>query len=358
MSTTEAGVDPAKVEEFAGKLFGMYTAAGLTFMVDIGHRAGAFEALAGGGTSQEIADRAGLSERHVREWLGAIVTGGIANYDPETKHYSLPAEHAMCLVGDTPMNLAKIAQFGTFSAKFVPEVTRTLHEGGGLPYEVYRPEFTDLMDRMGRDTYDALLISAYLPVVDGLTNRLAAGARVADLGCGTGHTTNLMAEAFPASTFFGYDIAEDAVDAGRKEAEALGLTNVSFEVRDIRSLPKDPPFDLITVFDAVHDQADPGGVLGEAFQALAPGGQLFVVDIDASSNLEDNVGNPMAPFLYVASLMHCMQVSLAMGGAGLGTVWGRQLATQMLQDVGFGSIEVKETPPEDPMNVIYVATKA
>ena len=351
-------LDMGKLEEFAGKLFGIYIDTGLSFMIDIGHRTGLFDALAEGGTSQEIADRAGLSERHVREWLGAMVTGGIATYDPGAKTYALPPEHAACLTGDNPSNLAKMAQFGTFIAKHVPAVARTFQEGGGIPYSAYRPEFTDLMDTLGRDTYDALLISGYLPAAEGLVDRLTSGIRVADLGCGAGHTTNLMAQAFPSSTFVGFDFADDAIAAATKEAESMDLSNVSFEVRDVRDLPKDPPFDLITAFDAIHDQADPARVLREAQEALAPGGTLFVVDIDASSNLEENIGNPMAPWLYVASTMHCMQVSLAMDGAGLGTAWGRQLATEMMQEAGFSSVEIKDTPPEDPANIIYLATKA
>lgn len=350
-------LDTQKIEEFAGRMFGMYIGAGLTYMVDIGHRTGLFDALAEGGTSQVIADRAGLSERHVREWLGAMTTGGICEYEPADKTYSLPAEHAACLTGDNPNNLAKMAAFGTFLAKHVPEVARTFHDGGGIPYSAYRPEFTDLMDALGRDTYDGLLIEGYLPAAEGLVEKLQAGIRVAELGCGTGHTTNLMAQAFPASAFVGFDIAEDAIASAVKEAESMGLANVTFELRDVRDLPKDQPFDLITVFDAVHDQADPAKVLREAYEALAPDGALFVVDIDCSSNLEDNVGNPMAPFLYTSSTMHCMQVSLAMDGVGLGTAWGRQVATQMLQDAGFATVEIRDTPPADPLNVIYVATK-
>jgi SAM-dependent methyltransferase len=166
-----------------------------------------------------------------------------------------------------------------------------------------------------------------------------------------------MAAAFPASTFIGYDFADDAIAAARKEAEAAGLANASFEVRDVRDLPTDA-FDLVTAFDAIHDQADPAGVLRGAYDALADGGVFLMVDINASSNLEDNVGNPLATFAFIASTMHCMQVSLALDGAGLGTAWGHQVATTMLEEAGFSGVETHDAPPADPFNLIYVARKA
>ena len=352
-----AELDGARIEEFAGRIFGIYVDAGLAGMLDIGHRTGLFETMAEGpGTSEEIADRAGLSERHVREWLGAVTTAGFTTYDAATKTYTLPAEHAVCLTGDTSMNLAQMSGASTFFAGFVPDVTRTFREGGGIPYERYRPEFTELMDKMGRYTYDEFLIDAYVPAAEGLVERLQEGIRVADLGCGTGHCINLMAAAFPKSTFVGFDLADDAIDAARKEAEAAGLSNATFEVRDVRQLPTDG-FDLVTAFDAIHDQADPAGVLRGAYDALSDGGVFLMVDINASSNLEENVGNPMATFAFIASTMHCMQVSLAMDGAGLGTAWGHQLATSMLEEAGFTGVEVHAPPPADPFNLIYVARK-
>jgi ubiquinone/menaquinone biosynthesis C-methylase UbiE len=353
--TTE--LDMSTVEDFAGRLFGFYIGAGLASMVDIGHRSGLFDAMARApGTSEEIAARAGLSERHVREWLGAITTAGIVLYDAATKTYALPPEHAICLTGETSANLAQMSPAMTFFAGFVPDVVRTFREGGGIPYERYRPEFTELMDKMNRYTYDEFLVEAYLPAADGLVERLGEGIRVADLGCGTGHCINLMAKAFPASTFVGFDLADDAIDAARKEAETMGLSNASFEVRDVRQLPTNA-FDLVTAFDAIHDQADPAAVLRGAYEALRPNGVFLMVDINASSNLEDNIDNPMVTFAYVASTMHCMQVSLAMDGVGLGTAWGHQLATQMLEVAGFTKVEKHDAPPADPFNLIYVSRK-
>ena len=357
--TTE--IDASRLEEFAGRVMMMYQDAGVSFLIDVGYRTGLFEAAAQlekPATSQELADKAGLHERHVREWLGAMTASGIFTYDPSNKTYALPAEHAACLTGDTAANLAGLSQFGTFLARHVPGVAKAFAEGGGVPYSAYRPEFTDLTDKMGRFTYDEFLVDAYLPAADGLVAKLESGIRAADLGCGTGHCINLMAKAFPNSTFVGFDFADDAIAAARKEAESMGLTNATFEVQDVAAIPIDPPFELICAFDAIHDQAKPADVLKRACEALAPGGTFLMVDVNASSNLENNLDNPMAAFFYTASTMHCMQVSLALDGAGLGTVWGRELAIQMLGEAGFSDVSTHDAPPADPFNLIYVSKKA
>ncbi len=180
--------------------------------------------------------------------------------------------------------------------------------------------------------------------------------RVADVGCGTGHAINLMAATFPASTFHGFDFAVDAVEAGRKEAAEMGLANATFEVRDVAALPE-ASFDVVFAFDSIHDQKDPAGVLRAIHDALVPGGQFVMMDIKANSALEDNIGNPFAPLLYGISTLHCMTVSLALGGAGLGTVWGEQLARQMLADAGF-TVDAVHDVPDDPMDSIYLARRA
>ena len=212
------------------------------------------------------------------------------------------------------------------------------------------------MDSLSRGTYDELLVDAWLPLVPGLTERLVQGIRVADIGCGTGHAVVTMAAAFPASTFVGYDIAEDAVERGRAEAKERGLTNVVFEVQDAATLVPETPFDLITSIDAIHDQVDPVGAVRSIFEALVPGGTYVMVEPAASSNLEDNVSNPFAPWIYGVSTLHCLTVSLAHGGAGLGTAWGEQRAREMLTAAGFGNVTTHETPG-DPLDTMFVTTK-
>ena len=356
-ATATDAMDEARVEAFTERLFELYTGGMLTYMVDIGHQTGLFAAAADGpATSGALAARAGLQERYVREWLGAMVTGGIVDYDPATTTYRLPAEHAACLTGRGSANLAPLSRLDTHLAKHVDAVVRAFREGGGVPYAEFRPEFTDVMDGLVRGTLDELLLEAYLPLVPGLTERLAAGTRVADIGCGTGHAIVLMAGAYPSSTFVGYDLAEDAIALARTEAAAAGLTNARFEVRDAARLAVEQPFDVVFVFDAIHDQVAPAEVLDRIYEALAPGGLFVMVEPRASSNLEDNLTNPLAPWLYSVSTLHCMTVSLADGGAGLGTVWGEQQARRMLDDAGFGDVAVHEAPG-DPTNAVFVTRK-
>jgi SAM-dependent methyltransferase len=350
-------IDEEKASAFADQLVGFYTGSFVTFMVDLGHRTGLFDAAGQGpATSVELAARAGLQERYVREWLGAMVTAGIFDYDPGAATYTLPAEHAVCLAGDSEMNLAPVSLVSGHLAKFIQPVAEAFRAGGGVPYSAYRPEFTDVMDRLSRPLFDGILVDGILPLAGNLTERLTAGIRVADVGCGTGHTTNLLARGFPNSQVVGYDLAEDAIDRGRAEAAEYGLSNVSFEVLDVTRLPADPPLGAAFAFDAFHDQADPAGVLAGVFEALSPGGVFVMFDIRASSHLERNVGNPFAPWLYAVSTLHCMTVSLASGGAGLGTVWGEELALEMLATAGFVDVEVHEVPA-DPMDSVYVARK-
>ena len=349
-------LDRKRVQEFARKLFGHYTSGMLALMVDVGHKTGLFEAAAKGpATSAELAERARLNERYVREWLGAIVTGGIMEYDPASGAYVLPAEHAVCLTGTSSRNLASNSQLLAMLAKRLPAVLECFKSGGGVPYSEFRPDFTDYMDASWRLLYDGLLLKGFLPVVDGLPERLAAGIRVADLGCGTGHAVNLMAKEYPASDFVGYDIAADAIERAREEARQMTLSNARFEVADVARLPAKDQFELITSFDAIHDQRDPAAVLRNAATALTRDGVYLAIEPRASSKLEENVQNPFAPWMYGVSVLHCMTVSLALGGAGLGTVWGEQTARRLLAEAGFGSVEAVDAP--GPQNTIFICRR-
>lgn len=303
-------------------------------MIDVGHRTGLFDAAsAGPATSTELAERAGLRERYVREWLGALTTAEIFGYDAESGRYTLPAEHAACLTGGGSNNLAPMSLLPALLGNHLDGIIDAFRHGGGVPYEKFRPRFTAVMDELSRGMFDGQLIDGILPLTGDLPARLEAGIRVADVGCGSGHAMNLLAAAYPASTFVGYDIGADAIEQARAEAAEMGLGNVRFEVQDVAQLPVDPPLDAVFAFDAIHDQADPAAVLRSVHAALADGGTFVMLDIKASSHLENNVGNPLAPMLYSISTLHCMTVSLALDGAGLGTCWGEELARQMLDDI-------------------------
>ena len=352
MTTTETGFDPAKVEAFAGHLMPILQGSLLSYMIDIGDRTGLFASAAQGpGTSQEVADRAGLHERYVREWLGAMVTSGIVTFDPTAQTYFLPPEHAVLLVGSSSMT--PLAHTNTVLAKHVPQIAQVFREGGGVPYVDYTPEFTDAMDAIGRGGFDQFLVDAYLPLAPGLTEKLTAGATVADVACGTGHALVLLAQAFPASTFTGYDLDEIAIERARSEAAEAGLTNVTFEIADIAALTVETPLDAIFVFDAIHDQVDPTGVLQRIHAALAPDGTFLLREPHAADTLEGNLANPMASVQYSVSTLHCLTVSLAHGGAGIGTVFGEQLARTMLTEAGFEDPAMHPAPGQ-PFDVIYV----
>ncbi len=348
-------LDETRVAAFGEKLVGTYVGGMVTLMVDLASRTGLLDALATGpGTGEEVASRAGLVERYVRECLGSLVTAGIVEYDPATRQYALPPEHALLLTGEGSLNTAPLSRFIALLGVHVPSVAQAFRTGGGVPYEAYRPGFTEVMDGLSRGLMDGQLLDGVLPLTGELPARLTDGVRAVEIGCGTGHASNLMARAYPRSSFTGYDLAGDAIDRARAEATAWGLTNVSFDVLDVARLPSEPPSTAVFAFDAIHDQADPAGVLSRVRAALEPGGWFVMMDIKAASALEDNVGNPMAPWLYGISTLHCMTVSLARGGAGLGTVWGEQLARRMLDEAGFVDVAVHDVP-DDPIDSVYVA---
>ena len=349
----EAVFDKAKAKAFTQLMVRHLEGAAVSIMLEVGRRVGLFEAMAqiDAVTSGEIAAKTGLSERYVREWLAAMVCGGIVEYVAGDRTYRLPREHAAGLTGSSSRNLTGMAEMFPLMSRVIPDVVEAFRTGRGVPYSAYQPDFTGLMDRRSRPRYEELLFSAYLAKPAGLLPRLESGIRVADVGCGTGHCISLMARRFPTSTFVGYDISEDGIAEAR--ASARGLANASFVVQDVGRLEAPAPFDLITAFDAIHDQADPAGVLRRIRAALAPGGMFVMVDVWASSELADNVGVPMAPYLYTISTMHCMSVSLAGGGPGLGTAWGHQVATAMLRAAGFTDVQLFERV--DPANSLYVA---
>jgi len=349
----EAEFDRTKAKAFTQLMVRHLEGAAVSVMLEVGRRVGLFEAMAtmGAVTSVEIAEKTGLSERYVREWLAAMVCGGIVEYAGRERTYRLPREHAAALTGSSTRNLTSMVEMFPLMNRVIPEVAEAFRTGGGVPYSAFQPDFTGLMDRRSRPRYDELLFSAYLGKPDGLVPRLEAGIRVADVGCGTGHCITLMARRFPKSTFVGYDISEAGIAGAR--AAAAGVGNASFVVQDVARLETSVPFDLITAFDAIHDQADPAGVLRRVRGALAPGGTFLMLDVCASSELADNVGLPMAPYLYTMSTMHCMSVSLAAGGPGLGTAWGHQVATRMLREAGFADVQLFERV--DPANSLYVA---
>jgi len=224
-----------------------------------------------------------------------------------------------------------------------------------VPYAKY-PRFQAVQAESSGLRFDHLLLEKMVPLT-GMGEALGRGIEVLDIGCGQGHAVNLLARAFPRSRFSGYDFSEVGIGAAQVEARALGNTNVRFAVQDVATLNEPGRYDLITAFDVIHDQAKPHDVLRGVSQALTSDGTFLMVDIRASSALQDNIGHPFAPFLYGISTMHCMTVSLALNGVGLGTVWGEQKALAMLREAGLTRVDVNRLQ-EDPLNNYYVARRA
>lgn len=354
LDTPETTTLPADPQEVAARVIGIVNDGAICLLTSLGAELGLFNTLAElpAATSEQIADAAGLDERYVREWLGGMVTAGFVEYVPGEATYNICPDHAPFLTGPGVDNLARTTRYLTLLGAVAPKVVEKFRTGGGLSYEDY-PGFHELQAQESAAVNDASLIDTIIPLT-GEVERLHAGIDVADFGCGSGHAINLLAREYPASRFVGYDFSEEAVDAGRREAEAWGLTNASFVTQDVATLEVEAAYDLVTAFDTIHDQAQPAVVLERIRHATRPGGTFLMVDINASSNLEENIDLPWASLLYMFSTTHCMSVSLGQGGAGLGTVWGRQTAEQMVREAGFTQVTQYDLE-EDPFNVYFVA---
>ena len=352
-------VDEKAVEEFGGQLLQVLNSAGIAMMISIGHRTGLFDALAESGptTSGELAEAAELQERYVREWLGAMVTGKILRYDAEEKRYSLPPEHAALLTRTAaPDNFASTMQWVSVLGNVEDQIVACFEQGGGVHYEAYA-RFHEVMAEESAQTVVSALEDHILTAVPGLQQRLEEGIDVLDVGCGSGRAMLKLAAAFPQSRFTGMDFSAEAIKAAQRDAQAQGLANVTFLQRDVARIGESQTYDLVTAFDSIHDQCAPDQVLAEIQRALRDDGMFLMQDIASSSHLEKNVDRPLSPFLYTISTMHCMTVSLAQGGAGLGTCWGEELACEMLDAAGFKAVEVLQLP-HDIMNSYFVSRKA
>ena len=348
----------SKEARFSERTLQIINDASLALMMSIGHRTGLFDSMAHlpPSTAAQIARASQLNERYVREWLGAMVTGGIVEFDPSSDTYVLPPEHASCLTRESsPNNVAVTAQWIAVLGGAEDAVADAFRHGHGVPYEAYS-RFHHVMAEESRQTVVQGLREHILPLAGGLIEDLDTGIDVLDVACGSGLAVIAMAEMFPASRFTGIDMSAAAIAAGRAEAARRRLRNVNLVQADAAALDAGGRYDLITAFDAIHDQAQPERVLERIHAALRYGGRFLMQDIAGRSRLADNVAHPLGPFMYTISCMHCMSVSLAAGGPGLGAMWGRELALEMLATAGFTDARVDELP-HDPINYYYVATR-
>ncbi|MBW2691677.1 MAG: class I SAM-dependent methyltransferase [Deltaproteobacteria bacterium] len=353
-----AELDQEKVKGFVGRMADILNGGMLSLMTSIGYQTGLFEAMAGlaPANSEKIASEAGLNERYVREWLDTMVTGRIIDYSPENGTYVLPPEHATWLtLASGPDNMAAMAHCVPLLARVQEDIVECFRKGGGVFYDQFS-EFMALWAGLNEKTFEQTLISEVVPLVPGLPERLAQGIDVLEIGCGEGHSLNLLASEYSASQFRGYEFRPDAVQEATAKAKSLGSNNVKFESVDISKLGESAVYDLILAFDVIHDQAHPRAVLKNVADALRPDGVFLMIDVQASSDVHENLDHPTGPFLYTISTMHCMTVSLALDGEGLGTMWGERKALELLAEAGFHDVAV-ERVDGDNFNNFYVARK-
>ena len=319
--TPTAPIDEARVEAFVGQvicdLAGTFTSA----LAAIGDEVGLWRALGDGGpaSSAELAARTETSERYVREWCHAMASAGYIERDAETGRYVLPAEHALVLAhATTPAYLAGTIQMTRGMLGAVDGVADAFRDGGGFHIDRYGDDFWAGLERSTGNGFDQALVQTWVPSIDGLEEKLTNGARFADIGCGTGRALIRLAEAFPKSTFYGFDVSEEAVRRARIKVREAGVADrVEIRLLDAtQGLPE--TYDVISTFDVLHDSSDPHAIVRSVRAALAEGGTYICLEIASEDHHEDNAG-PLAALKYGFSVLYCMTTSLANDGAGLGT---------------------------------------
>jgi SAM-dependent methyltransferase len=348
-------IDEAKLNDFMGKVLGDLGGASTVAMVRIGDELGLYKALhaAGPMTCAELAKRLGLAERYLREWLSQQAASGYLTYDPVAATFALPAEQAMVFaIEDSPVYM--MGGFDVMKAMLdnQPKVQAAFRSGGGVAWGDQAGCMFCAVARFFRPGYHNNLVTQWLPALDGVVAKLERGAKVADIGCGHGWSTVLMAKAFPNSQFVGYDFHAGSIEDAQAHAQAHGVGgNARFEVAVAKQIP-DKGFDLVTCFDCLHDMGDPAGAAAHVRSLLKPDGTWMVVEPMAGDRLEDNL-NPVGRLYYAASTMICVPTSLSQEvGAALGAQAGETKLREVIGGAGFRSVR---RATETPFNMILEA---
>jgi SAM-dependent methyltransferase len=348
-------VDREGVRAFMDRFMGMVSSAATVGVVAVGDRTGLFAELQGQGpmTLEEIVDRTGLQERYVRELLSALAAADIVLYDPSRETFELPDEHAACLADErSPYFLAGWTQVIPAMLRALPGVARAAREGGGVSHAEFGEEMVEGVARSNGPGTQILLTRKWLPPMPQVVEALERGIRAADIGCGAGAAAITLARAFPNSTVVGYDVDLRSIDRARESAERAKLSNLSFERVAAESIPTEPSFDFVMSFDTIHDMVDPRAALRRIREALHPEGTYLMVEPAAGDTLQDNL-NPGGALLYAMSSLHCMTVSLAHGGEGLGAAWGPRRAEELCREGGF--TRFRRLDIQNPFNAFYEA---
>jgi len=355
MSASAQPVNETKLHEFMMKAVGEMGAAMNAALILVGDKLGIYKAMAGAGpmTSEEIAVKTKTHERYVREWLAAQSAGGFITYDSSTKKYTLPPEQALALADEnSPVFLPGFFEIVSACIKDEPKVTEAFRTGKGLGWHEHDHCLFAGTERFFRPNYRAHLIGEWIPALGDVDSRLKAGAKVADVGCGLGTSTILMAQAYPKSTFVGFDYHPASIEMARNAAGKAGLSErVKFEVAPAKEYPGEG-YQLVAFFDCLHDMGDPEGAARHVRKTLDPGGAWMIVEPFANDKLEDNL-NPIGRVFYAASTMLCTPASLSQEvGLGLGAQAGEGRLSKILKSAGFTRVR---RAAETPFNVVLEA---
>jgi 2-polyprenyl-3-methyl-5-hydroxy-6-metoxy-1,4-benzoquinol methylase len=348
-------INEAKLNEFVGKAVGDLGAALHAALVVIGEKHGLFKALADGKpvTSAELAQRTETAERYVREWLAAMAASGYIDYDAKTKKYSMAEEQAFALANeDGPVYLPGAFQLVTALVRDEPKIAEVFRTGKGVGWHEHDAGLFHGTERFFRPNYVAHLVSEWIPALEGVEAKLKAGARVADVGCGHGSSTLLMAKAYPKSTFVGFDYHEPSIKHARKLAKDAGLEKrVTFETSPAKSFPgKD--YDFVACFDCLHDMGDPAGAAKHVLQSLKKDGTWMIVEPFAGDKVEQNL-NPVGRLYYSASTLVCTPASLSQEvGLALGAQAGEARLRDVVTSAGFKRFR---RATETPFNLVLEA---
>jgi 2-polyprenyl-3-methyl-5-hydroxy-6-metoxy-1,4-benzoquinol methylase len=337
MAPDQATLNPDKVNEFLGKAIQDVAATFHAGLVLIGDKLGLYRAMAGAGpmTPVELAKRSGTRERYVREWLSAQAAGGYVTYDAATGRFTLPPEQAFLLLD---ADLPGAFQLSVGSVRDEPKITDAFRTGAGVGWHEHDTGVYEGCERFFRPGYAMNLVSQWIPALDGVKARLEAGGRVADVGCGHGASTIIMAKAFPRATITGFDYHSASIDAARRAADRAGVGDrVSFAVATAKDYPG-TGYDLVTFFDCLHDMGDPVGAARHVRESLAPGGTWMLVEPFANDRLEDNL-NPVGRLYYSASTLLCTPASLSQEvGLALGAQAGEKRLREIVTEAGFSGV--------------------
>jgi 2-polyprenyl-3-methyl-5-hydroxy-6-metoxy-1,4-benzoquinol methylase len=348
-------IDQGRLEAFLGKFVGDFGAALHAPTVIIGEKLGLYRALADAGplTPAALAELTGTSERYVREWLAAQAASGYVTYEPATASYSLSPEQAFALADESsPAYLPGAFLIAASLFKDEPKITEAFRTGTGVGWHEHHHNLFDGTERFFRPSYVGNLVGSWLPSLDGVVAKLEAGASVADVGCGHGVSTLLMARAYPASTFVGFDYHEGSIQAARRAAEKEGLAGrVTFQVASSTEYPG-KGYDLVAFFDSLHDMGDPAGAAAHVRRSLKPDGSWMIVEPYANERVEENL-NPVGRIFYSASTMICTPNAMSQnGGHALGAQVPESEWRRIILGAGFGSFR---RATETPFNRVFEA---